>query len=128
MRKIDIRSLSKELLASEHIEDSKEFAFLLAEASAVHALEYFNIAFDGEHTITFDEKIDFEHSIKVVNTYLAIVEGEKIEGVPKEIVNAAKEYDDHTRDHRGADDGTFDYAGTYVISILEVLRTYFNSF
>jgi len=139
MRKIKIDEISKDILNEEHCEDAENFIYLCAEANVTGALEFFDIAFnEDERTISIPDKIDFEESINIVNAYLEIVEAvgvADIKGaidVPEDIVEVddyiyrisklAMRYDDHTRDSRGADDGTFDYAGTFVVSILCILQ------
>lgn len=110
----------KEQIEQENIE---ELEALFGEANEVSALEYFNITFDpNTNEITFDEhKINFDQALDIVNKYLTKQEEEIKDSDCEKEVN---EYDKFTKPKRGADDGTFDYAGTYVISILEILQIY----
>ena len=124
MRTINIREISQEILKEESIEDYEDFENLCAEALATNALEFLEIDFDpNKHTISIAKDIDLAEALAVVNNYFDVVNEEK--GAIH--TERSKAYDDHTRDSRGADDGTFDYAGTYVISILCVIIAYFKN-
>jgi len=122
MRTIKTHDLSKDNLDLEHCEDVEYFEYLCEEASSTKALAFFNITFDNKkHTITLPDEIDFDEAIETVNKYLSWLDDEKIK-----LTKRAKAYNNFTKDSRGADDGTFDYAGTFVISILCVLQTHFS--
>jgi len=122
MRTIDLTKISADNLKEEHCETLEYFEYLLAEASPTRGLAFFNISYDKESkTLTIPDEIDLAEAIEVVNEYLAIVE-EEIAPMP----GRAVDYDRYTRPFRGADDGTFDYAGTFVISILCVIQAHFN--
>ena len=145
MRKIKIDKISFEILKQEHIENLNEFLFICAEAEIVEALDFFDIAFDeNERTLSIPDSFNFEDALNIVNAYLEIVEADEhsvadINGaieIPSNIIEEedyvyriskeAMRYDEHTKPNRGADDGTYDYAGTFVISILSVLQSIFN--
>jgi len=80
--------------------------------------------------------IDLDQAINIVNCYLDLVDcsdsftrqyvTEKLNNIQHnyspDIITLAKQYDTFTDTDRGADDGTYDYAGTYVISILDALN------
>ena len=67
--------------------------------------------------------LDFDEALEVVNEYFDNLDVEDYIYTS----HRAKAYDEHTAPHRGADDGTYDYAGTYVISILCVLQEHMRS-
>lgn len=116
--KVKIRNIEKSILESEHLEDYTDFVHLLAEARAVNALAFFEIDYDDTRdTVEVSDAFDYDEAIEVVNLYLSYQDGDIAT-----YSDRAKQYDDFTESSRGADDGTFDYAGTYVISILSVLK------
>jgi len=135
----NIYDISKEILIEEDCEDHEYFEYLVDESNCVNALEFFELKYDAKkHTITIPEAFDYILAINIINQYLERVEanGEHILPtdsitIPERITEKedyiyrvnqeAKRYDEHTYHSRGADDGTFDYAGTYMISILCVL-------
>lgn len=126
MRKIKIYELSKEILDNEHCEDHAFFEYLCEEAQPTKALEFFKLEFDRDtHSISVPDEFDFDKAIETVNQYLQDVDelGDWGESQPTDDSN---EYNEYTKDSRGADDGTLDYAGTYVISILSVLQAHLN--
>jgi hypothetical protein len=88
----------------------------IAEAYGTHALSFFGITVH-HFKLILSRKIT-EEDLDTVHQYLEYVEGPDDGHYPNETVKA---YDLHTYDHRGADDGTFDYAGTYVITLLEAI-------
>jgi len=140
--KVKIRNIDKSILESEQCEDYTDFVHLLAEARAVNALAFFEIDYDDTRdTVEVSDAFDYDEAINIVNVYLEIVEAdgerpadivesvtipdsiEEREDYVHRIHKEAERYDDFTESSRGADDGTFDYAGTYVISILSILQT-----
>jgi len=108
-------------------EDEEEIAGIFSEADGTKALEFFDIKFDNEtRSVEYNEKLNFEVCIKIVNKYLEKIEEKapKDSDYPQEV----NDYDNITRPNRGADDGTFDYAGTFVISILELLQAHYEEY
>ena len=119
---INIKSISNEVFKEEHIENWEYFEYLLSEAIGTTALAFFNITFDRETKIlTVPDELDIDQALETVNQYLTDVEDESEWDESQETDNS-KAYNEFTKDNRGADDGTFDYAGTFVISILSVIR------
>ena len=120
MRKIKISDLSKENLDAEHCEDHAYVEYLCGDAGATGAFDFFGIEYnEKQQTLTIPDAFDFDVAIKIVNDYLEDVECDDPHTNPR-----AEAYDEWTADKRGADDGTFDYAGTFVISILCLLQTH----
>ena len=118
MRRIKIRNINKKILNNEHCEDAEYFDYLCSEAAETKALSYFGIKYDDTRSILeVPDIFDFDKAIEIVNLYLAYVEDD----IPTTSLEAMR-YDAFTKPFRGADDGTFDYAGTFVISILTVLQ------
>ena len=116
--------IPKDILDQEQCEDIAYFEYLCEESNAVNALEFFEIIWDPDkHSISIPEAFDFEDAIKTVNDYLEYVEEDSVQEA-EHFNPRSKLYDEHTESSRGADDGTFDYAGTFVISILCVLQEY----
>ena len=114
MRTIKTYDISQEILTGEHIEDTEYLNYLCAESQGVKALEFFDITYkEGE--ITLPRAFDFKKALTIVGDYFDWANDEKV------LYGEARKYNAYTKPHRGADDGTFDYAGTYVISILTVL-------
>ena len=106
-------------------EDETSAEVLASEAIGTKAFDYFDITeamYDGELGLEFPNYVDLNEVLNVVSAYLCI-QNEEWSDLKKfystyEIIEAIK-YDAHTRDFRGADDGTFDYAGTYVIDLVQ---------
>ena len=122
MEQIKLRNISKEILNAEHLDTYEDLKYLIAEATATKALAFFNISFDETRDILeVPDVFDIDEAIEVVNLYLSYQE-EDIATYS----DRARQYDEHTKPTRGADDGTFDYAGTFVISILSVLQAHFK--
>jgi len=121
MRRIN-KEEYKKYFEDEHVEDQNMFEHLIAEAQCVGALEFFGITFD-ETTKAFEvsDEFDVQEALEVVSDYLTFQEdlSDWNEAEASDRVNA---YNSHTEPRRGADDGTFDYAGTYVISILSIIK------
>lgn len=90
----------------------------ISESVHCNALSFFGIEVNEEAaTITLSRPIT-EEDFTTVNDYLDHVEDPD----ESDYTNpTAKAYDDWTYDKRGADDGTYDYAGTFVVCILEIL-------
>jgi hypothetical protein len=131
---IKIKEISKEILEIEHCYDETngnlwdDFVMLCEEANAVNALDFFEIEYDSENlTLTIPDDFDAKRAMEIVEAYFEYQEhgGEqpyKTADISDEIAEQAELYDEHTEGSRGADDGTFDYAGTYVISILSIIE------
>ena len=116
--KKNIYDVSAETLSNESVEDHAMLEHLLAEARACNALEFFEIEYDHEkRTVAFPDAFDFEEALETVNQYFNHLDDDEAEYGER-----AKQYDEHTESARGADDGTYDYAGTYVISILSIFK------
>jgi len=116
--KVKIRNIAQRILEEEQCEDYTHFVYLLAEARAVNALAFWEIDYDDTRdTVEVSDAFDYNDAIETVNLYLSYQEGDIATYSDK-----AKAYDQATKSSRGADDGTFDYAGTYVISILCILQ------
>lgn len=98
-----------------------EIKGIVGEAEYTKALDFFHIVVE-EEGIRIPEELDIEEAIKIVNTYLDIVEYyHEVKEEDINIIKKAIKYDKHTKAKRGADDGTFDYAGSFVICILELI-------
>jgi len=130
----------------EDITDADDIIGLIEEADAVHALEFFGITVEYSYPTTnynphrtppslailsIPNNFDPITSSQVVSTYLDIVDD-----IPPDpdnqppspvIIQQAYSYDEHTRPHRGADDGTYDYAGSYPLTIFDFIQLYLNS-
>ena len=120
MNKIKIRNISKEILKNEHLETTDDLRYLIAESSSTRGLAFFDIKYDDTRDILeIPDMFDVDEAIDVVTVYLAWVEEDtdalEFEGRPYEYYNEIKPY-------KGADDGTFDSAGTFVISILSIIK------
>ena len=126
MRKeIDIRKIDNKIYESENIDDMENFEYLIEEAAGTNALEFFDIEYNRDSKIlSIPDDFDSNKASDIVNCYFAFVNenSEEVDAFAIEIQDQAKEYDEYTRDSRGADDGTFDYAGTFVMSIIEVIK------
>ncbi len=110
-----------------NFDDRVSIHHILGEAEAVFALDYFGIHVDLEALIVkTNDAFDVDRAIEVVNCYLDIVEEEDTSLYTKSIISEAEDYNAYTRPHRGADDGTFDYAGTYVLAILDLIKALQN--
>jgi hypothetical protein len=115
---IDLRDIPFSILLEEQIEDFASFINIIDEAAAVQALEFFDIDYNSDDdTLTVPEDFDYKEALSVVSNYFDSLD--KVEPILSE---RAKAYDEHTKPHRGADDGTYDYAGTYVLSILDIIK------
>ena len=128
MRTTNIREIPQSILSSEHIEDPDYFKYLCEEASATGAFEFFEIDYDAAaETISILDTFDIQEAIEVVERYFEHVnEDEDTYKAYNQTDIRAKAYDEHTESLRGADDGTFDYAGTFVMSILSVLHALYS--
>ena len=114
---IEIKQIPNDILTNEYLDDTDEFDNLCSEASATKALAFFDIIYDSEaKTLTYPDALDLERAEKIVNQYLEDIEEEEFP--PNSI---AFKYNKYTEPFRGADDGTYDYVGTYVSSILAIL-------
>ena len=123
MRAIKLRNISKEILNEEHLDTYEDLKYLIAEASTTRGLAFFNISYDETRDILeVPDVFDIDEAIEVVTKYLDYVE----EGDTYVLEGRPYEYDRDTRPYRGADDGTFDYAGTFVISILCIIKAIFK--
>jgi len=104
----------------EHLE-----AFF-GEANATQAFEFFKITYDNDTgEVTVPGHFNYKNALEVVTNYLEKME--KSDAKNEDYSEEVNRYDAYTAPHRGADDGTFDYAGTYVISILELLEKHSSS-
>jgi hypothetical protein len=83
----------------------------IAEAASTKGLEFFGITV-RRYNLHLSRKIK-EEDFETVCYYLDHVDG----GEPYRN-KTVESYDMYTEPYRGADDGTFDYAGSYMITIL----------
>jgi len=106
-------------LESESIDDLVEFEHILSEAESTCALNFLEIN-NKDDSIEFNKTLEqLKDDLETVNNYFESLDDPKVIKTER-----AQAYDDATEDSRGADDGTYDYAGTYVISILSILIAY----
>lgn len=123
------------------IESTDDIIALIEEADAVHALEFFGITVEYSYPtpnynphrtppslaiLSIPNNFDPIVASQVVSTYLDLVDD-----IPTDpdnqppspvIIQQAHSYDIHTRPHRGADDGTYDYAGSYPLTIFDFIH------
>ena len=125
----------------EDITDADDIIGLIEEADAVHALEFFgitveysyppNLAYNPHRTppslaiLSIPNNFDPIVASQVISTYLTIIDDlPPVPDTPLIITLQAYQYDEHTRPHRGADDGTYDYAGSYPLTIFDFIHLY----
>ena len=127
----------------EDITDVDDIIGLIEEADAVHALEFFGITTEYSYPtpnynphrtppslaiLSIPNNFDPIVASQVVSTYLTIIDDlPPVPDTPLVIILQAHSYDIHTRPHRGADDGTYDYAGSYPLTIFDYIQLYLNS-
>lgn len=132
------RTLNQSDNPYDDITDVDDIIGLIEEADAVHALEFFGITVEYSYPtpnynphrtppslaiLSIPNNFDPITSSQVVSTYLTIIDEELIPtDTPPVIVQQAHSYDEHTRPHRGADDGTYDYAGSYPLTIFDFIH------
>jgi hypothetical protein len=109
----------------EWLGDTDNVAGVINEAEECKSWEFFEIEVDyNAQEIIVPDNFNAEETLQVICCYLDIVEGNDTDDYASDIVAKAQAYDEFTVNYRGADDGTYDYAGTYVISILEAVNNY----
>jgi hypothetical protein len=102
-------------------------------------ITFFDVHLDIDNcTLTFPRNIDPDHIDNVVGCYLELLETDihideklnvaandelKTKYTP-ETIRLARKYDDYTKPTRGADDGTYDYAGSFISVLVEILKTW----
>ena len=112
--------LTKLDLDNSHCEDNEEFISNVSESDACNALEFFDIQVK-DNILSIPDEFDFDRALAVVEAYLSFHEDDVWDCDP-DVKDEAINYDEATEASRGADDGTFDYCGTYVIDILTSLK------
>lgn len=113
----------------EIMEDVNDLIGIIGEADACHSLDFFGITIDttqDDYILNILDDLDIPDAINIISAYLNIVEDNQQQIRPSTFASAVK-YDEHTEPYRGADDGTFDYAGTYMLIILEAIQQYHTS-
>ena len=111
----------------EDIEDIEDLMGYIGEAEATMGLDFFHITVDTDDpsinnwVINIPDNFNIPQAIDIINEYLELVENTS---TPTSTSLQAIRYDKHTEPYRGADDGTFDYAGTYMLLILDALKNY----
>ena len=124
MNYINLNEIELLKLREEAIDNHDMLYEMFEEASATQALDFLSIRYDRDtHSAIFPTDYDFDEALEVVNEYFDNLDVEDYIYTSYR----AKAYDEHTAPHRGADDGTYDYAGTYVIAILCVLQEHMRS-
>ena len=91
------------------------------EATGCGALNFFGINWNGSE-LEFADDINCDEILDVLACYLDMQNDNDITGYADHIINMATRYDVHTIGSRGADDGTFDYCGTYVEEIVDFIK------
>lgn len=139
-----LNQAQKREITKDWIEDKSDLRGILGESESCKSWEFFNITVNwDEEYIELPGDFNAKHASKVIRTYLDIVDGNPIfitnhitdndRAILDEVFkyinivthdewDEAKSYDNHTSEHRGADDGTYDYAGSFVEGILAILE------
>ncbi len=101
----------------------EQFEHMIDEAIICEGLSFFNISYNPQlHQLIIPKGFDHVRATNIVNCYLEIVENDGEQwNHEEEIQYQARLYDAHTFKHRGADDGTFDYAGSYMLEIFDMI-------
>lgn len=131
------KSLSPETLESLDPEDparpEEELRNIIDEADGTHALSFLRIHWNANtDKLSWDPTV-LDECAQVVSAYLDLhdFDGTPNPGPnpdfnewPVRIQQIARNYDRRTAPFRGADDGTFDYAGSYVELIIDALKDF----
>lgn len=115
----------------EIMEDVNDLIGIIEEADGCHSLDFFGITVDttqDDYILNIPDDLDIQNAINIISAYLNIVEDnqQRIRLLTIPVFASAVKYDEHTEPYRGADDGTFDYAGTYMLIILEAIQQYYQ--
>lgn len=112
----------------EIMEDVDDLIGIIEEADGCHSLDFFGIT-TNDIILNIPDDLNIPDAINIINAYLNIVEDnqQQIRLLTIPVFASAVKYDEHTEPYRGADDGTFDYAGTYMLIILEAIQQYHTS-
>lgn len=98
---------------------SPQWQSFIAEANACKSLEFFNIKFtDDENTLIIPDGFNVNDALNIIDGYLNIVNKRECNNSESYL------YDEYTKPYRGCDDGTFDYAGSFVSIIFETIKNY----
>ena len=122
----------KKALSDDEIENPKqaldEIESCISESELCKSLEFFGLKYNYRlKTLTAPQDFKIEQAVEIIDCYLDIVEWcedseQTLKNHKDETIKQAKAYDDFTIEHRGADDGTFDYAGTYMYSLFDMMK------
>lgn len=107
---------------SDYFDSIEEAQGMAEEAEGCKSWEALGIEY-GEDGLSVPEGFDTEQALSIIHCYLDIIDGDKklAKRYGEDVYLKATQYEEYTRPHRGADDGTYDYAGTYVGIILGAL-------
>lgn len=124
--------------------DHDDLIGLIQEADAVEALSFFGItvkyiyppnltptelshAHPTKAILSIPNNFDPIIASQVVSTYLTIIDDiDPPTDTPPVIIIQARSYDKHTESRRGADDGTYDYAGSYPLTLFDMIHITLN--
>lgn len=113
-----------------------DLAVFASDAQACNALSFFSMTSDDEAIHYPTGAYNLTDLTIIVSLYMGMMDGRsdaELAQIAKgqwpnldadsigDLITKAHLYDDFTRPFRGADDGTFDYCGTYMIEILSCL-------
>lgn len=103
--------------------DMEELKCLIGEAELCDSFKFFNIECDwtNEQMIIPDD-FDAGQANQIIECYQTFHEQSSLDHYPTNILIPAWHYDEMTAPKRGADDGTFDYAGSFPSTIFEILE------
>lgn len=133
MKKLSMEQMQKAFMSTDgfHVEvdptrepyvnDIRDF---IGEAAHTMALDFFNIEVQ-KHYIILPDNFNVNDAIETVNGYFDMLDDEEgfYNGISSPTyAQKIRDYDNHTKPHRGADDGTYDYAGSYMIMILQCIK------
>lgn len=147
-RIIDIRNIPPKIWSetgNDDIEEYDDFAGIIGEAESTKGLAFFGIFVRDDYIVSIPKNFNFKRAFKILEDYLIIVEGplyikytdgskESKEHIKAHMLRyktalknkEAVKYEKYTYYARGADDGTFDYAGTFMETIFDILEMYIN--
>lgn len=115
-------TISQVVGISDEVEEAEDVAGYFAEASHCQALSFFGISYDDGQSFSTARPITDE-DIQVIHDYLDFHESNHTCFATQQ----AEAYDNWTANSRGADDGTFDYCGSFMLFILENVQKLQNA-
>lgn len=121
------QDIRKKIIGFEYESDDEtleDLEGMISEAEACKSLEFFKLEYDYDtHEMTVPDNFDVDKAAEIISCYLELVDNNPAQWDHEtEIQHRAILYDVYTFEHRGADDGTYDYAGSFVLKILDVIK------